>query len=371
MNHQPIAVLLLIGGASLAAGCGPSKKLCNDKNPASFATFLDEEWRAYCVDYRQHVEQPGRFEMAELTTFFGNHSARVKELNKSLHTHEKYESCFDSPKSELELRNLESCLQDNDQSDIEITNAWSAVAEPWIEDLQLRVQEISPRIGDAAREAKRQEKKVTEAFDFHNAIEGRDWESLQVELKSLDKAIAAVEGADAQFNTLRKEAEGHTALIRALDNDFAPRVNTIVAEVSDLRAKQVELTEVARYLEFASSSAGISCPKSLKGANNELRTAKKVVKGKNNEVGGSGPRITSKTRADSSGDIDFERFEGFVCGIRGPENQWEGSPQQCAQYRYVIERQKPASERKWGDWSVKSFEEAGSADGVDCALKKK
>lgn len=371
MKHPVIAVLLLGGAVSMFTACGPSKKLCKEKTPASFATFLDEDWRAYCTEYRAHVEQPGRYELKELATFFGNHSARVKELNKDLYSHEKFETCFESPKEELELRELQTCLQDNDQTDIEIANAWGAVADPWVEDLQLRVAEISPRMGDAAREAKRQEKKVGEAFDFHNKLEGRDWESLQVELKSLDKAIAQVEGIDAQFNELVKAGEGHAALSRAMEGEYAPEINAIVAEVADLRQKHTELNEAARYLEFAWGAAGVVCPKTLKGANKELRTAKKVVASKNNEVGGGGPRITSKTRADSSGDTDFERFEGVVCGIRGPENQWEGYPQQCAEYRFVVERQKPAGERKWGDWAVKSFEETGSDGGVDCTLKKK
>ena len=90
MKHQPMTFLVLAGAISLTAACGPSKKLCEDKNPASFATFLDEEWRAYCADYRDHVEQPGRYEPTELVAFFGNHSTRVKELNKQLFTHDNF-----------------------------------------------------------------------------------------------------------------------------------------------------------------------------------------------------------------------------------------------------------------------------------------
>lgn len=364
--------LAFVTAAMLAptTSCGGAKR-CTERTPASFATFLDDDWRAYCEEYHAHVESPANYSLVDLTEFFGEHPARVKELTKSLYAFDKYETCFKTPKEELELRNLQTCLQDNDQSDIEISNAWASQAEPWVEELQLRVQEVSPRISDAEREAKRQLKKVGESFDFHSRVEGQDWESLQVELKSIDKALAGVEGIDGEYKKVASKGTENAALVRVMESQVGPQVNAIAADVSSLRGRYDDLAKTAKYLEFAASSAGVPCPKSLKGARKELKIAKKIASGRNNEVGGSGVRILSKIRADASGDTDFERFEGYVCGIRGPENQFEGSNQLCGQYRYVIERQKPNGTKDWSDWTLKSFEESGASGGVDCALKKK
>ncbi len=372
MRRKLALLIVVAAAASQLASCGAGKR-CTDQTPGSFSTFLEDEWRAYCVEYHQHIENPTEVTLLQLTKFFSEHPARVKALNKSLYGYEKFESCFESPKAELELRELQTCLQDNDQSDVEITNAWSAVAEPWAEDLQLRVAEISPRLSDAEREAKRQLKKVSEAFDFQTRLEGRDWESLQVELKSLDKAMAGIEGVDTEFGKVLAQGKNHEALSETMQAGVAPQINAIAADLASLRGRHADLLKTAHYLEYASLAAGVKCPDSAKGANSEMATAKKIVTGRNNEVGGSGPKILTKTRPDSSGDIDFERFEGFVCGTRGPENQFEGSPQLCGQYRYVVERQKPAgaSKKEWGDWTLKSFEESGSNGGVDCTLKKK
>lgn len=363
-----LAVLCAAAFAPLAACGGP--KVCKEQNPGSFSTFLDNEWRSYCSEYRAHVESPANYTLVDLTTFLAAHPKRVKELEKTLYRFEKFESCFENPKEELELRELQTCLQDNDQSDLEITNAWTSQAEPWVQDLQLRVQAITPRIGDAEREAQRQRKKVGEAFDMQSAVEGRAFESLQVELKSLDKAIAEVEGVDRDFKAIVAQGQGHDALARTMGEQVAA-VNTIIADIASLRARHDALSSEARFLELASLSAGIACPPTLKGASKELKIAQKVAGGRNNEVGGSGVRVLTNVRADASGENDFERFEGFVCGVRGPENQFDGATQLCAQYRFVIERQKQTGTKDWAEWSLKSFEEAGPSGGVDCALRKK
>lgn len=363
-----LAIVCAAAMAPLASCGGP--KVCKEQNPGSFNTFLKDEWRTYCEEYRQHVESPASYSLVDLTTFLANHPKRVKELEKTLYRFDKFESCFESPREELELRNLQSCLQDNDQSDLEITNAWTSQAEPWVEDLQLRVQAITPRIGDAEREAQRQRKKVAEAFDFQSKLEGRAFESLQVELLSLDKAIGEVEGVDRDFKAIVAQGQGHEALARAMQEQVA-NVNAIIADIAALRARHDALASEARFLELASLSAGVACPPTLKGASKELKIAQKVAGGRNNEVGGSGVRILTNVRADASGDTDFERFEGFVCGVRGPENQFDGATQLCAQYRFVIERQRPNGTNSWTDWTLKSFEEAGPSGGVDCALRKK
>lgn len=370
MYRRTAALLILIPLTSMLWGCG-GKKLCEERNPASFATFLDEDWRAYCETYRVHTQAPANFTMLELTEFFGNHPGKVKELTKSLYEFNNYETCFKSPKEELELRALQTCLQDNDQADIEVTNAWSTLAEPWVADLRLGVQELTPRFSDAEREASRQERKISDAFEFNKPLEVQEFESLQVELQSLDKAMTPLEDAAREYTALMKRAQGHGALVNLMENDFRPQINAITADVASLRTRHTALAKEVRYLEFAASSAGIPCPKTLRGATAEQRIANSVAKGRNNEVAGSGPRILTKTRADSSGDNEFERFEGFICGIRGAETQFDGKPQLCAQHRFVIERQRPSGAQKWGDWSLKSFEEAGSNGGVDCALKNK
>ena len=192
-------------------------------------------------------------------------------------------------------------------------------------------------------------------------------------MNSLDKALATLEAVDADFKAVVAIGQPNDALTATMQSVAAPKINAVTADTAALRTRHTTLTQIARYLELASNSAGVPCPKSAKGANAELRVAQKVVAGRNAEVAGSGPRILTRTRADASGDVDFERFEGFVCGNRSAENQFEGTPRLCGQFRFVVERQKPggASNREFSDWSLKSFEESDSSGGVDCALKKK
>ena len=366
---QIIFIALIASSATLLASCGPGKT-CKEKSPGSFATFLDDEWRSYCDSYQKHIESPGEYPMPELAEFLGNHPAKVKQLEKDLYQHDKYESCFASPKAELELRSLQTCLQDDDTSDLQVVNSFSAVGDPWLEEQKLNLAAIVPRVSDAEREAKRQKTKIAEAFEFQRPVEGEAWKQLAVELKSIDLALQPLEALDSDFSTVRENAAGHKALSRLIEDSFAPEIATIAADAGSLRERVDGLQNTATFLEWATYSAGKKCPESIKKSAKEQKIAKKILTSKNAEVAGGGARVLSVVRKDTSGDTDYERFDGVICGERPAEKQFSG-PKLCGQYRWVIEREKAKDERKFGDWILKSFEESGPEGGTDCGLKKK
>jgi hypothetical protein len=370
---RKLSICLVISLVAPLAGCtllGKPKR-CTERHQGSFATFLDEDWTDYCEAYRAHVERPAQFTLEELTTFFGEHPRRVEEMRQQLLRFEKYETCFQSPKEKLELRNLEGCLADDDQQDLQITNAWTVRAEPWIEDLDYGISDMQPEINDAEREAKRQQKKAAEAFDFHARMNEGSYAGFAEQVSELDEGLQQLEGFQDRYEALLDLAAGNQALTQTMRREFGPKINAIASDVQQLRERYAKLDETRRYIEFAVGSAGVPCPKANRSLRKERRIARKLLSQKNDEVSGSGVRVTRGIYDEKKGPIDYQRIEGHVCGVRSTDNQFEGAPQQCGQYRWVLERQKGSDVDDWEDWHIKSFEESGPKGGVDCALKKK
>lgn len=372
MSPRKLQPLLILGLILLFGGCSIFGKpsVCTERHQGSFATFLDEEWVEYCQEYKDHVQNTANYNMKELTSFFSDHPRRVEELNKTLVRFDKYESCFKSPKEELELRELRSCLQDDDQTDLEIANAWLSQAEPWVKDLEFRVADIQPPINDAEREADRQLRKAAEAFDFKAKMDEAPYQSFAALVAEIDTKLKEVEGVDDEYRTFVQLAKGHKSLTETMADQIGPQINAIAADAQSLRERWRALDEARRYLEFAVNSAGVRCPKGQARAREEMRIAKRIVSGKNKEVGGSGIRIASTIEAEAQGPIDYERFEGFVCGVRQPDNQFPELNRLCGQYQFVIERQKGSNVDDWESWVLKSFTESGPSGGVDCSLMK-
>lgn len=363
---------LLVVSSSLlvsATGCGGQKR-CTEKTPASFATFLDEEWRVYCAEYTAHVESPQNYELPALAKFFAAHPSRVSNLTKSLYGHKRYESCFSAPREELELRDLQSCLQNNDASDHQMVTALTTAAKPWLDDLMLQQNAVSPKAATAEAEAERLQQKVEFAFNRSTRPEGDDWIAFKARVAEIGASLDAIEGAPAVYEEIRANAAGHAPLARAVESNLGGPISTLGASVASLRERHASLATEASFIEYAWNAAGVRCPASARGASSELSAARKVVAGRNNEVGGTGPRVSGKAKSESDGETDTEQIEGFVCGTRAPASQFEGKPQLCGQFRFVLEREKPSEERRWGDWTLQSFEESGPEGGIDCKLKK-
>ena len=349
------------------AGCFGSPNRCTERTPESFSTFHEEQWSGYCADYKSHVESPLDYSLLELTKFLAAHPAQVKELDEKLYRFEKYETCFQSPKEELELRELQSCLEDNDRTDVEITKAWLAVAEPWLTDLELKAGAIRPKVETAEQEGERLFKKTAGAFEYAGRFEDADLLAYTDDLTAIAKDLGALTDMTQRYDEVLAAAKGNDALVSTITNEAGPRVNEARATAQELRERTEALEPKFDFLQYATYAIGVPCPKG-KRARKEERIAEKVVGGRNNEVRGSGIRIQNEMTTDESGAIDYERFTGYICGVRSRQHQLEEAPKLCGRYVFVIERQKADDADDWKDWGLKSFEESGPSGGIDCDL---
>lgn len=351
------------------AGGGKSKR-CTEKSPSSFRTFLDDEWTTYCAAYVQHTEQPSEFTLRELTAFLGAHPGKAKELRQSLARHQDYDTCFDTSKEQLRLRSLESCLTYDEKQQLELINAWKAAVKPWIEETGFEVQGLEARLIEVEQDLQRLRSKGTFHFDRKTPVPPEmieDHERVLAELDALDAKVNELEGAGGRFEDLVENASGAPALVEAMKEDEAPEINAIAAELSDMRQRIDGARGKARFLDYAYRAIGVPCPDGQPRARKESKVAEGLLGSKVKEVNGSGVRIATTTKTDKAGDREVERFTGFVCGVRSPENQFAEMPRQCGQYLFVVERQQGEDE-EWGEWAVKTFEESGPSGSIDCEL---
>jgi hypothetical protein len=349
----------------LASSCG-TPKYCEQ---GAFPRFLEEDWRTYCESYLDRVEGPGNYEIDELARFFGQHSAKSKAIRDELLRYEEPKACFPGARGELEYRRLDACAKDDDGQRQEIANAFMARLAPWIEDQKLRQNSLAPAIGDAEREATRIEKKITEAHEFHAEMDPSDF------LKFTD-ALNAIEGEYRRGATLADDwsrikdlASKSETILTAMDNTYGADVTELNGQFKELGMRVAELKERQLYMEYAVYSVGKPCPDGAR-ASSELRTAQKVLKGKIAEVAGTKPRVLAPSQVEEREGFEYESFEGFLCGVRPADAQFEGRPRQCGLYTYKLERQRPSGERRWGDWALSSFEQSGPREGVECHLMK-
>lgn len=347
-------------------GCfGPNR--CTERTPESFSTFREEQWSDYCADYKSHVESPLDYELTDLTKFLAAHPARVEELDEKLYRFEKYETCFQSPKEELELRELQSCLEQNDRTEVEVTQAWVTAADAWLEELDLKAGSIRPMVEKAEQEGERLFKKTSGAFAYEGRFEDSDLLAYGDQISAIAKELDALEEMTQRYDVVLAAAKGNEALENAIKGEAGPRVSEARAEAQQLRERTKALEPQYAYIEYATYAIGVPCPKG-KRARKEERIAEEIVGGRNNEVRGSGIRIQNEITTDESGTTDYERFTGYICGVRSPEHQLEGAPKLCGRYVFVIERQKADDAEDWEDWAMKSFEESGPSGGIDCDL---
>lgn len=357
------AVALILSLAIPAVSCGSSKpRRCKE----GFATFLENDWESYCASYKTHIESPTKFTLQDLAKFFGEHPSKIKALNENLYQHQDYEACFVTKREELELRALQSCIAGGDKQDLEILNAWNVASEPWLEDASLDIGELKPKVIEAEQEAIRLGKKVSDAIDAKRKVEEGTFEPFDAQVAEIEKQFSRLGAVEETFKKLEKAAAPNKALSTTLTKEVEPKINAMSADIADLRRRTEALKQVHRYLDFASSAVGVPCPSSKKGASKEEKIAKDIVGGKVGEVRGSAVRVSSEISRDNKGGVDYERFTGFICGVRSTQNQFEGLSQLCGQYQFVIERSKSGD--SWGSWTLKTFEESGPSGGVDCSM---
>jgi len=363
LTRAMLAGLILAG--ALTTSCG-TPKYCNE---GAFPRFLEEDWRTYCEAYQDRVEGPGNFEIEELARFFGSHSAKTKAIRDELLRYENPAACFDGPRSELEYRRLDSCAKDDDGQRQEMANAFAARVDPWIADHKLRQNSLAPAIGDVEREATRIEKKITEAHEFHAELDPSDFLKFSDSLVAVEAEYRRGATLNDEWPRIKRLAGDSDTITSTMDRLYGDDVKLLTGQFRDLGQRVADLRERQRYMEYAVYSVGKRCPDGIR-ANAELRIARNTLKGKIAEVGGTAPRVTSTSLLDERDGFDYEAFEGFLCGIRQAEGQFESQPRQCGIYRYKLERQRPTGERRWGDWALLSFEESPSREGVECFLMK-
>lgn len=360
-----LVLLILVTTTSCALFGKPD--YCTQTRQGNFKSFLDDEWRAYCTAFEDRTQAVANYELTELTEFFGAHPARIEELKSEMVRFEDTDACFSEPREELELRSLNSCLENDESQQLQVINAWKARAQPWLEQVQITVQSNKPKISRMASESRRLQKKAGEAFDYNSELDPTDYEKFRADLADLKGSVDSARTTQRSFQQLLQLASGNGSLTAAMQNEYGPAFAELAASIQDQKSDVDQLEADARYLEFAYNSAGKSCPKGIK-ARSELRAAKGAL---DSQVAAIGRRtrninVSSVATLEERGPVMYERFEGFVCGKRGSENQFEGRPQQCGVYRFLLERTKGVDDRKWEPWLVKAWQEAGADGGVDC-----
>jgi hypothetical protein len=363
-----IALVLTVMSTSSCALFG-KPDYCTQSRQGNFKSFLDDDWRAYCAEFEEKTTAVGNYTLEELTAFYGAHPQRVQDLKDEMVRFEDVNACFTEPREELELRSLNSCLSNDEAQQLEVNNAWKARAKPWLESIQLTIQGNRPKISELESESRRLQRKAEEAFNFNAQMEPGGFEKFRAELSALESDLAGATNAQRSFQKMQQLAGGNASLTAAIQADYGPAFAELAREIQDQR-EDVEALKVAeRYLEFAVNSAGKRCPKGIK-ARSEKRAAQKALE---SQVASIGRRtrdiqISSVTELEERGPVQYERFEGYVCGKRSSENQFDGKPQQCGVYRFMLERTKGFDDKKWEPWLVKGWQESGPDGGVDCGL---
>ncbi len=363
MEVKYVLAVALVASSGLLASCG-APGYCKQ---GSFPAFVEDEWRAYCVTYDEHVERPGSFELEALTSFLAEHPRRAAELRASLQTWDEPAACFQAPREKLEYRGLNSCIQHDDRQRHEMINAWEARAEAWIGEHEAQVQFIGPKLGDLAREGARLLRETNEAFEFQAQMDPADYLEWNVELRTQAEAASELSDVRDEWRDVLQRAEGVEFLREAMLADFGPRVAMLSEELISLQDRLRDLQEIRGYLELAIPAAGKPCKDGVR-ARKESRIAKSALQTQVKKIKGNTPRVSTRITPDERAKVEYEFFSGFVCGERNQDKQLEEQRTLCARYEYVLERKKPEGEKKWGDWYVKKISEGGVDEGVDCTL---
>lgn len=361
------AALVALAACTMTA-CGPPD-LCKQEGSGSFSAFRSSDWTPYCADLEDRLQRPMNYELILLTEFFSEYPDRASSMKSKLIKFEEYDKCFVSKEDKLAYRRLNSCLADK-EVESRIHRAWSVRAKPWLNDYQQRVLKLSEDLDAAERDAEyittkinQQERKSLRVKVDRVAEFGVQLDELQKELSLIDRAkddYERLKGASMSYSSL----SGHIA--NTLSNDIAAMFERHDAN----RFAIARLRNTQRFQEFALKSVGTPCEEGMR-ARKEQRTAKKLLEQNMSELGsGKVVAISSKakeSRDETSGET-VETFEGYVCGKRNIDNQFDGKFQLCSKHDFVITRTKAADARRFGDWTLESIAEGDVTRGVDCNL---
>ncbi|GEM_PF-7001488 len=358
MKYLTLAIAALI---TLSA-CSNAEK-CESKSPGSFGSFLDDDWRTYCNEYEAHVTEPLTYELEDLAEFFGNHHAKVDELNQTLEGFEDVKACFDTNTKFLEFRELENCITSGDLQDVRMLNSFSTAIDPWMEELNLTVGDINPKLNKTERDSTRLLTKASEALDYRRKL-GKEGVRDHIEnIQVLRKKIIRARAKAADYNTFKKSIEPNQALSEKLQEEIQSDYDSNVAKLEKQEERINKMAEAAEIISLIKNTAGKSCPTLRKRYGKETNIAVKSLARYFRKIESGRLRIEGKIKTETKDDEKTQSFSGFACGLR-LKKIVDQDLTLCAVHRFKMTREK--SGRRWSKWKGE-VKEGGKKDGVDCS----
>lgn len=361
----PVIALL-----TLLTACGPREPgLCEDTREGALTPWVNETWEPYCSAFSDHLLEPERYSIGELTKFFADHPAKREELKTSLSRYAEPERCFrDVPAERLRYQSLKDCLEANESMTRKIHAAWSARAEGWFKEYTYRVKKLRRDLDDIEVLGDKLNMKLEQKFDFRAPMDDDLFDRYAQSLSDVQPDVEFLNGAKPTFDSLIGTAKTDADLARMIKNTYGKTFENLISDHDKNRLRYAKLSGAAAFYKHAVYAVGKQCPDGQK-ANKEVRAAKEALALELSKFAFvTSPRVTKKTVRISDEAADIEKFEGIVCTARGDSNQFEDRRELCSQYHFIVERQRAKGERRWEDWTLQKFEEGDVEEGVDCNL---
>lgn len=371
---NPKISFLLLGGLSAAlslSACG-TPSYCEDEGPKGFSTVRTQNWAPYCEELEARLNEPLNYELTDLTDYFADYPTRAADITEQLSSFDEPDRCFDSKREQLELRSMRSCLEVDEDKEARIQKAWAIRAEPWIEQYEKRIKALRRELNDLNLEATRVDQKISQKFDMNATMESELVDDLTLKLDELQPKIAAVDKAKLDYERFLASSMSNTNFNTFIEESYGTAIKELLDEHENNRFAIAKLRGTERYFRYALNTVGKEC-EAASSASKETRIVRPLLKDAMSKKS-AGPTLSvdavvSSKDPDTSADI--ETINGYFCGERSADNQFEGKPQLCAHQHFEILRDRPVGERKWTSWRLVETKEGEVNEGVDCALLEK
>ncbi len=363
-----LLVLLTTLTATSLVACGPPE-LCKQEGSGTFSSFRSSDWTPYCADLDDRLQRPMDYELILLTEFFSEYPDRASSMKSKLVKFEEHEKCFVSKDDKLEYRRLNACLQ-NGEVESRIKRAWTVRAEPWIEEYEGRIQKLQLDLDAAENDSEYITTKINQQERLGQRVKVDRVSDFEDQLDDLQKEVGQIDQARSDYERLQAASMSYSALNGHINSTLKERIDIMFEKHDQNRFAIARLRNTQRFHNFALKSVGVPCEEGVR-SRKEQRKATKLLEDQVNALGASKiVAITSKTQAatDESTGETTETFEGYICGKRSVDNQFDNKIPLCSRHNFVIKRVKPAGERRFGDWQLDSITEGDETQGVDCNM---
>ena len=349
--------------------CG-APEMCRQQGQGTFSQFRGEQWASYCASLEARLQQPLEHELIALTEFFSEYpeeSARIKKRAASYADHQR---CFVSSSEQFEYRELNSCLEQGEVS-TRIEQSWSVRAEAWLKEYQDRVADLTRQLDLSERDGDF----ITQKLEQKHALGAKAGELDRVEelartLDAMQQEVDRIDRAQDEYERLMGASMAYASFNQYITETIKAPIDEMFEKHEANRFTIARLRTTQRFHSLAIPSLGVACEPGER-ANEEVRIARRVLKARMNNINaGRQIAITSPIEEivdEETGD-EFETMQGYVCGERGEDNQFEQRFKLCSQYPFEIRRIKPSGARRFNAWEVNSFEQGEAEAGVDCRL---